>query len=82
MENVVCLFCKAVEEVMVIIVVVVLDMAAEVVEAVVATPMLNGRPRQCPPDEEPVAGINGIIIRDMLCFCCNRYGHGCAFCSE
>eukprot|EP00957_Ditylum_brightwellii_P131571 10034332-Ditylum_brightwellii.AAC.1 len=28
----------------------------------------NGRPQICPPDKEPVAGINGNIIRDMLCF--------------
>eukprot|EP00957_Ditylum_brightwellii_P157751 12006746-Ditylum_brightwellii.AAC.1 len=27
---------------------------------------VNGRPQICPPDKEPVAGINGNIIRDML----------------
>ena len=42
----------------------------------------NGRPRICPSDEEPIAGTNGKIIRDMLCFCCNRYGHSRPFCPE
>eukprot|EP00957_Ditylum_brightwellii_P033277 2521143-Ditylum_brightwellii.AAC.1 len=28
----------------------------------------NGRPQICPPDEEPVASINGNVIRDILCF--------------
>ena len=42
----------------------------------------NGRPRQCPEGEEPVAGVNGNIMRDYLCFCCNRYGHTRRFCPE
>eukprot|EP00957_Ditylum_brightwellii_P115226 8787547-Ditylum_brightwellii.AAC.1 len=42
----------------------------------------NGRPQTCPLDGKPVAGINGNVIRDMLCFCCDRYGHGHQSCSE
>jgi hypothetical protein len=42
----------------------------------------NGRPRECPENEEPVPGINGKVIRNMLCFCCNRYGHGRQYCPE
>ena len=40
----------------------------------------NGRPRECPADEEPVPGNNGNVIRNMLCFCCDRYGHGRPYC--
>ena len=28
----------------------------------------NGRPRECPDDEEPVPDNNGNVIRNMLCF--------------
>mmetsp|Transcript_13831 Transcript_13831/g.20192 ORF Transcript_13831/g.20192 Transcript_13831/m.20192 type:complete len:201 (-) Transcript_13831:48-650(-) len=42
----------------------------------------NGRPRRCPEGEEPVAGVNGNIMRDYLCFGCNRYGHTRHFCLE
>ena len=42
----------------------------------------NGRPRQCPEGEEPMPGVNGNVMRDYLCFGCNRYGHTRRFCPE
>ena len=42
----------------------------------------NVYPRQCPDNEEPVAGNNGNIIRDMVCYYCDKYIHIRRLCSE
>ena len=42
----------------------------------------NERLRQSLLDEIPVTGTNSNIIRDMLCFCCNRYEYGRQLCTK